>query len=127
MRQWLVDPKLLCRKHLLGEHVECHMFLGTIKKGISVDGYVSTGLFDPSKLYSRHAELVAEMERRGYGHYSDLEKIDVSKCTTLTSFTDVLANTLDLITRCSECKKLHEEAFPTVYGIENDLKKALNA
>jgi Pyrimidine dimer DNA glycosylase len=106
MRQWLVDPKLLCRKHLLGEHVESHMFLGTIKKGISVNGYVSTGLFDPAKLYSRHDELVTEMLRRGYGHYSDLEVIDISKCTTLKPCIDVEANLRDLFNRCSECREL---------------------
>ena len=32
MRQWMVDPRLLCRKHLLGEHVENHMFIGTLKR-----------------------------------------------------------------------------------------------
>ena len=106
MRQWLTNPKLLCRKHLLGEHLESHMLLGTIKKGVSVDGYVSTGLFDPSKLYSRHNELVAEMLKRGYGHYSDLETIDVSKCTTLKPCIDVEANLRDLFNRCSECRVL---------------------
>ena len=106
MRQWLVDPKLLCRKHLLGEHVEHHMFIGTIKKGISIDGYTQLGLLDPSKLYSRHNELVTEMLRRGYGHYSDLEAIDVSKCTSLKPCIDVEANLRDLFNRCSECREL---------------------
>jgi hypothetical protein len=82
------------------------MFLGTIKKGIRVDGYVSTGLFDPTKLYSRHDELVTEMLRRGYGHYSDLEVTDISKCTTLKPCIDVEANLLDLRTRCKECHML---------------------
>ena len=108
MRQWLVDPKLLCRKHLFGEHVEHHMFIGTIKKHVSVDGYVSTGLLDPSKLYTRHDELVVEIEKRGYGHYSELEKIDVSKCTTLKPCVNVEANIADLRTRCEECKKLQD-------------------
>ena len=36
MRMWNVDPKLMCNKHLLGEHVEMHMFFGTIQKGISM-------------------------------------------------------------------------------------------
>lgn len=33
MRMWLVPPSHMCRKHLLGEHVELHMLLGTLKKG----------------------------------------------------------------------------------------------
>jgi len=96
MRQWLVNPQLLCHKHLLGEHVEHHMFIGTIKKGVSVDGYMQNGLLDPAKLYTRHAELVAEIERRGYSHYSPLEVIDVSKCTTLKPCVDIEANLRDL-------------------------------
>ena len=33
MRMWLVNPALLCRQHLLGEHVEMHMFAGHILEG----------------------------------------------------------------------------------------------
>ena len=32
MRMWMIDPTMLCTKHLLGEHVELHMFVGTINK-----------------------------------------------------------------------------------------------
>lgn len=40
MRMWKVNPKNMCRQHLLGEHVECHMFVGAILKGISLSGYI---------------------------------------------------------------------------------------
>ena len=43
MRMWMIDPKLLCRKHLLGEHLEIHMFVGTINKGINVGVGVFAG------------------------------------------------------------------------------------
>lgn len=36
MRMWMVPPELMCRQHLLGEHVELHMFVGAINKGTSV-------------------------------------------------------------------------------------------
>ena len=26
MRMWMVNPRIMCRQHLLGEHVEIHMF-----------------------------------------------------------------------------------------------------
>jgi len=64
MRMWLVDPKLLCTKHLGGEHVECHMFLGTIQKKKSVSGYLEKCLFSPLKLKERHDELAIELVRR---------------------------------------------------------------
>ena len=103
MRQWLVDPKLLCRKHLLGEHVESHMFLGSLKKNHSVQGFVDTGLYDPQQLYTRHEELVNEMTRRGYNHKSPLETI---KLPNIKGHVDSKANLIELSRRCEECKKL---------------------
>ena len=58
---WLVDPNLLCNRHLLGEHLEMHMFIGTIKKGSKINGYVEGGLCDPTKIIFRHDELADEM------------------------------------------------------------------
>jgi hypothetical protein len=36
---WMVDPRQMCRQHLLGEHNELHMFAGTMRKGIGLAGY----------------------------------------------------------------------------------------
>jgi len=74
MRLWLVNPKIMCRKHLLGEHLECHMFVGTLNKGISVEGYVSKGLLETSKLKERHDALAYEIISRGYKHNSPLKE-----------------------------------------------------
>jgi len=106
MRQWLTDPKVMCRQHLLGEHLEHHMLTGTIRKGISVAGYIELGLLDPSKLSSRHDELVQEMERRGYGHYSPLESVDY---TDSEACVDVEGNLRELAKRCEECRRLQNE------------------
>jgi hypothetical protein len=27
---WMVDPRIMCRNHLLGEHAEIHMFVWNI-------------------------------------------------------------------------------------------------
>ena len=101
MRQWLVDPILLCRQHLLGEHVEHHMFVGTITKGISVNGYLRDGLLEPETLYSRHAQLVNEMTRRGYNHKSPLLHVDTSHLPK--GKIDIDRNIVDLKRRCKEC------------------------
>lgn len=34
MRMWMIDPKLLCRKHLLGEHNEIHKHLPSFRRCI---------------------------------------------------------------------------------------------
>lgn len=62
----MVDPAVLCRKHLLGEHVECHMFVGAILKGISLAGYKAKGLIEIHNLKLRHEALSREMLKRGY-------------------------------------------------------------
>jgi len=107
MRMWLTPPKLLCRQHLLGEHLEMHMFIGTIKKGINVSGYIETGLLDPNKLQERHDELVSEMEKRGYSHYSPLESVDISYIDGKACI-DAEGNLKELSSRCEECRKLQE-------------------
>jgi queuosine biosynthesis protein QueD len=70
---WMCNPKILCRKHLLGEHTECHMFLGTLKRKINIDGYIENDLFEPLSLKTRHQALADEIINRGYNHDSKLE------------------------------------------------------
>ena len=99
---WGVPAKHLCRQHLLGEHLEMHMFVGTIKKGISINGYIKKGLVNPNKITQRHEELVDEMVKRGYNHYSPIE-FDSSGLST--GMIAVGKNKKELIKRCHECKK----------------------
>ena len=101
MRQWLVDPRLLCRKHLLGEHVEHHMFVGSISKGKSVKGFLSDGLLEPKTLHARHAQLANEMISRGYNHKSPLLDVDISHLSD--GKIDINRNIDDLRGRCDAC------------------------
>jgi len=111
MRMWQIPPEAMCRKHLLGEHVEMHMFAGSLVKGISMKGYIDNGLLDLPLLKERHDELVSEMERRGYNHKSPLEhdyiKDHVFSHSTVPDFD---YNVRDLAGRCSECKDLLKQA-----------------
>lgn len=99
MRQWLVNPKLLCRKHLLGEHVESHMFVGTILKKKSLDGYFRNRLLEVHNLKRRHQELVQEMTARGYNHKSKLPYFRSWK----EGYVDRKGNIKELTRRCKEC------------------------
>lgn len=111
MRMWMVDPKIMCRKHLLGEHVEHHMFVGTINKKISITGYLRDNLLEPLSLLTRHAELVREMEARGYNHRSELLSVDLSGMTFEQFHTkiDREKSLAELIRRCPECRARYEE------------------
>ena len=98
---WGVDPELLCRQHLLGEHVEMHMFYGTIKKGKSINGYIKGGLVDPSLIEFRHDVLANEMMRRGYNHKSPMN-FDLPLQSSISL--DIERNKEVLRNRCIECK-----------------------
>ena len=38
MRMWCVEPKGMCRKHLLGEHIEMTVSIGLIDMSLIKDG-----------------------------------------------------------------------------------------
>lgn len=107
MRMWLVNPKGMCTQHLLGEHVELHMFVGTINKGMSLGGYVANRLVDSTKIVSRHSELVQEMERRKMNHASPLRPF-VDPMVGKDCIPVEWAYT-ELFKRCAHCKKRFAE------------------
>ena len=101
MRMWLVDPKKMCRKHLLGEHVELHMLVGSINKNKSIQGFIDLGLIAPSMIKIRHEQLVEEMTRRGYNHQSPIEQPD---CTDIPDgLVNPFRNKEELKRRCKDC------------------------
>jgi hypothetical protein len=104
MRMWGIDPKKLCNQHLLGEHVEMHMFLGCIKKGISLKGYYENKLVCTDLIKKRHDDLAVEMISRGMKHISPITEIDFFKDFKYGEI-DLEANTDELTSRCSKCKE----------------------
>ena len=101
MRMWGVPPQSLCRKHLLGEHVELHMFVGAINKNKSLSGFIEKNLVDILQIASRHTILVDEMARRGYNHQSELPEFEYEPEEKGT--VDVEANLNELSRRCPDC------------------------
>jgi len=110
MRMWLCDPKILCQKHLCGEHFEMHIFLGSLKQGKKIDGYLKNNLLQPRYLLMRHEELQDEMIRRGYNHNSPMP---ANECLCVLDLTieqqyweiDRKKALKDLLSRCPECQK----------------------
>lgn len=117
MRMWMVNPELMCDKHLLGEHCEIHMFVGSIKKGKRIDGFVKNNLLEIQSIQSRHKELVGEMERRGYKHRSDLPELRNSDFEYLPK--ELIEAKIDkgkalgeLLRRCKACRERYENTKP---------------
>lgn len=112
MRIWMVEPETMCRKHLLGEHLELHMFIGTMRKGRSLNGFLQNNLCEPLSIVKRHDLLVNEMERRGYAHKSPLCETELQSLLKsygdtiqIDKVVDVASSRVDLHNRCNECAK----------------------
>jgi len=98
-RMWLVNPKKLCRQHLLGEHKELHQLVGSLRKGKSVKGHIEKGQVEIHSIEKRHKELVKEMLRRGYKHQSILKKFKSFHAGKI----NILENERELERRCKNC------------------------
>jgi hypothetical protein len=75
MRIWDIEPKRLCRNHLLGEHRELHaiwVILTKDRKGYSRHPETIRWKGKLKALCLRHDVLVKEMKKRGYRHKSNL-------------------------------------------------------
>jgi len=95
MRIWDVDPAILCRVHLLGEHRELHaiwVVLTQKRSGYSRHPETLRWRGKLRALYERHESLAREMEQRGYRHGSPLDP-------ALASGSDVQDELIDSIER----------------------------
>jgi len=105
MRMWNVPTRMMCRQHLLGEHLEMHMFMGSIKDGKKLDGFIRNGLVELENVKKRHDELVDEMKTRGYNHKSPLEIYD-------PNLTGGRVNSMENIEilkgRCEQCRMIEK-------------------
>ena len=107
MRMWMVNPALMCNKHLLGEHVECHMLAGHLKLKRRITNYIRLNLLEPTKLRERHDKLALEMENRGFMHKSSLPEYDISYLPERHRIytVSVEESITELPRRCSNCRK----------------------
>ena len=103
MRMWMIDPSLMCRQHLLGEHNELHMLAGCLRLGRSILGYARRGLVDATAVAVRHRELAAEMLRRGFQHHSPLDV--VAPVPEEPGQVDPNRSLKELLSRCSRCRE----------------------
>lgn len=109
MRMWMIDPKLMCQKHILGEHGELHKHRHVFEKGWSIEGRVS-GEYPQIEVVSmklRHDELVVEMLRRKMNHQSPYKQPTglLAKYGVMAYFArvDKDHSMKDLCKRCSDC------------------------
>lgn len=79
MRVWDVEPAKLCRKHLLGEHLEIHALFTILhenRTGYRNHPETLRWVGKLPALAQRHERVVAEMIQRGYNHRSPLPAVE---------------------------------------------------
>lgn len=102
MRMWMIEPKQLCAKHLLGEHFEIHKAVGNLRNsGKWTNALTEKGFLEPQNFKSRHDSLSQEMIARGFTHNSPLKTNDIN---TQNGFVDINRSIQDLQERCESCK-----------------------
>ncbi|MFH1286396.1 MAG: pyrimidine dimer DNA glycosylase/endonuclease V [Candidatus Magasanikbacteria bacterium] len=79
MRIWDIQPKYLCRKHLLAGHGVLHGLWNILTKHVGKGGYsqhpeTKRWIGKLKALYDRHEAMVVEMNIRKYNHNSPLDK-----------------------------------------------------
>jgi hypothetical protein len=105
----MIDPKLLCNKHLIGEHGELHKHLPSFRKGHKVEGRFNPVVQIQFQGYlERHDAIAEEMLNRGMNHKSPLKDLpDFKKLYTqyYDLKVDKRISLTDLITRCKDCER----------------------
>ena len=92
----------MCDQHLLGEHVEMHMFVGCLKQDKSIAGYIDNDLVEVHNIGKRHDRLVKEMKRRGFKHKSKLP--EYKQKNEKLGKVDTVKNKKELFKRCKKCR-----------------------
>lgn len=105
---WMINPKLLCRKHLLGEHSEIHKHKPSFLKQHKIKGRIfPIVLIEPAMMKIRHDQLAEEMIKRNYNHKSPYEMPDLSYLPENQTYAkvDIKVSLKELKNRCKDCKE----------------------
>jgi hypothetical protein len=104
---WMANPAVMCNKHLLGEHVECHMLVGHLQRKRRIVNYIRLNLLQPRSLRERHDQLALEMKTRGMLHKSPLPEFDLSYLPEEHRIYTVNRDEslTELSRRCLECRE----------------------
>lgn len=99
MRMWNIEPRLMCMKHLVAEHLEMHMFATALLTGRNIAGFIRKGLVDTGKVQERHDLLAEELGIRRGSHKSPL----LFFSTYVEGYVDADVTREVLLSRCKDC------------------------
>lgn len=110
----MVEPKIMCRQHLIGEYRELFTILGILKRGTSIKGYIDNDLIEPSSILSRYNEVREEMISRGYKPMKEfMFSVELFNHLPVEQYSHIIDKEYSkkiLLSRCAECSKREEES-----------------
>ncbi len=112
IRMWMVDSSKTCDRHLLGEHNEIHMLVGSISRKRKLTGFLEKHIIEPASVKRRHDTIALEMARRGFRHNSPI--LYAPDLSYLGELSWIAVDSGDcheeLISRCDRCLALVSRA-----------------
>lgn len=117
----MLNPQIMCRQHLIAEHLECSaMCLGILKRKCKIDGFIRSNAIEILSAKERHDELVEEMLRRGYNHNSPFIGIPDDLLLYYSKEAKFRVNRKEslklLLGRCENCRKLYNFNFRHIHS-----------
>lgn len=108
MRLWDIHPKHLCRKYLIAEHREFHGLWNILSKHKGKGGYsrhpeTLRWVGKQKDLYNRQEALVKEFSKRGYLHYTPLDRRFATGSGDQTTFINTMAEQKVILKKPCEC------------------------
>jgi len=111
-RQWLVEPREMCKQHLLGEHLEAHIFLSKMQKGYKLDGFRKGSMFFGASYVQYRHDLIAEVLNQPHKTPLLLQDLKVEKYPYIAPTSkDFEKSSNDLYGRCERCRNSGELRF----------------
>jgi hypothetical protein len=102
----MLEPRLLCNQHLLGEHHELHTIASSVmkKRYNLIKAMEERGFIHVGSVRKRHKDLVREMVTRGMNHKSPMSLCCKKNLLTTPNLVDIDRNLRDLFGRCLSCR-----------------------
>ena len=105
MRIWDIPDRLLCDRHLTGEHVELHTIWNALtqdKKGWRNHPETKRWEGKLRALYLRHEEIIKEFNRRGWHHESPLDEKLATGSDVQDKFVNSISEQLEILKKKSD-------------------------
>ncbi len=107
MKMWSILPATMCDQHILGEHVDMHVFADWMRHRREEPWhYIKNGMVNVNAVTSRHDVLAEEMVKRSRTHNSPAITFTIWRFHRTHDELDLIANIAALHALCAACKEM---------------------